>query len=50
MGSDRRTYKIDLFCGLFMGGSNEGISISPESMVALGLRHMELGLDIYGAD
>jgi hypothetical protein len=45
-----RTYQLDLFCGLFMGGSNEGLSISPESMAALGLRHIELGLDIYGGD
>jgi hypothetical protein len=45
-----RTYRLDLFCGLFMGGSNEGLSISPESMTALGLRHIELGLDIYGGD
>jgi hypothetical protein len=45
-----RTYQLDLFCGLFMGGSNEGLSISPETMAALGLRHIELGLDIYGGD
>jgi Domain of unknown function (DUF4279) len=45
-----RTYQVDLFCGLFMGGSNEGLSISPESMATLGIRHIELGLDIYGGD
>jgi hypothetical protein len=49
-GSIAGTYRIDLFCGLFMGGSNEGLSLSPESMAALGLRHIELGLDIYGGD
>jgi hypothetical protein len=49
-GSIARTYKLDLFCGLFMGGGNEGLSISPESTAALGLRHVELGLDIYGGD
>ncbi len=49
-GSIAQTYQLDLFCGLFMGGSNEGLSISPESMAALGLRHIQLGLDIYGGD
>jgi hypothetical protein len=43
-------YKLDLFCGLFMRGSNEGLSISPKSLAALGLRQIELGLDIYGGD
>jgi hypothetical protein len=44
------TYQVDLFCGLFMQGSNEGMSISPQSLSALGLRHIELGLDIYEGD
>jgi hypothetical protein len=43
-------YDIDLFCGLFMKVSNEGMSISAESMKALGARGIELGLDIYGPD
>ena len=43
-------YKLDLFCGLFMNGRNEGVSISPRALSALGLRHIELGLDIYGGD
>jgi hypothetical protein len=43
-------YKLDLFCGLFMNESNEGLSISPLSLSALGLRHIELGLDIYDGD
>jgi uncharacterized protein YjbJ (UPF0337 family) len=40
-------YDIDLFCGLFMKVSNEGMSISAESMKALGARGIELSLDIY---
>jgi Domain of unknown function (DUF4279) len=44
------TYHVDLICGLFMQGSNEGMSISPQSLSALGLRHIELGLDIYEGD
>jgi hypothetical protein len=39
-------YKLDLFCGLFMNERNEGLSISPLSLSALGLRHIELGLDM----
>jgi hypothetical protein len=43
-----KKYRIDLFCGLFMERENEGLSISPSSLVALGQRGIELGLDIYG--
>ncbi len=41
-------YELDLFCGLFMGVNNEGLSISPRTLVAIGQRGIELDLDIYG--
>ncbi|RIX39732.1 MAG: DUF4279 domain-containing protein [Rhodocyclales bacterium GT-UBC] len=40
-------YRVDLFCGWFMEGGNEGVSISPLTLQALGERGIELGLDIY---
>ncbi|WP_240792098.1 DUF4279 domain-containing protein [Stenotrophomonas sp. ASS1] len=40
----------DLFCGLFMGSSNDGVSLSPRLLLALGERGIELGLDIHEAD
>jgi hypothetical protein len=43
-------HTADLFCGLFLGRSNEGIELSAESMVALGSRGIVLGLDIYSGD
>jgi hypothetical protein len=43
-------YKVDLFCGIFLRGSNEGLSITPQSLTALGLRQIELALDIYEGD
>lgn len=43
----RRSFSVDLFCGLFMGSSNDGISLSPECLQALGERGIELALDIY---
>jgi hypothetical protein len=43
-------FEIDLFCGLFLGSSNEGLSISPKTLTALGQRSIELALDIYYAD
>jgi hypothetical protein len=46
----RQSYDADIFCGLFMQSGNDGLSISPETMLALGKRGIELGLDIYGAD
>ena len=41
-------YKIELFCGLFMGGEMEGEGISAENLLALGQRQIELSLGIYG--
>ena len=40
-------YEIDLFCGWFMTGSNEGLSISPKWLLALGSRGIELSLNLY---
>jgi len=41
-------YSIDIFCGLFLETSNEGMDISPETLVELGNRGIVLSLDIYG--
>ena len=45
----RRDCCIDLFCGLFMGSGNDGISLPPDRLMALGERGIELALDIYDA-
>jgi hypothetical protein len=45
-----RTYRVDLFCGLFMRGENEGLAISPASLLALGQRGITLGFDVYGPE
>jgi hypothetical protein len=41
-------FKMDLFCGLFMECSNEGITLSPESLLILGSRGIKIDLDVYG--
>jgi hypothetical protein len=43
-------FRIDLFCGLFMDREIEGLSISPQSLMLLAERGIELALDIYSAD
>jgi len=43
-------FRPDLFCGLFMGSGNDGVSLSPRALLALGQRGIELGLDIYDAE
>lgn len=43
-------YSIDLFCGWFMGSSNEGVTISPRTLQQLGERGIELAVDIYGPE
>lgn len=40
-------YKPDLFCGIFMGSSNDGLPLSPLALLALGQRGIALDLDIY---
>lgn len=45
-----KRYDIDLFCGLFMESSMAGISLSSESMLALGQRGIEIDFDMYGPD
>ena len=42
-----KRFEIDLFCGLFMNESNEGVGVSPSSLSLLGERGIELSLDIY---
>jgi Domain of unknown function (DUF4279) len=46
----RRLYRMDLFCGLFMEGSNQGLEISADTMRALAERGIDLGLDMYSTD
>ena len=43
-------YRVDLFCGLFLNGGNEGMTISATSLAAVGNRGIDMGLDIYGGD
>jgi hypothetical protein len=40
-------FKIDLFCGLFMEETSEGLSVSAETILALGQRRIMLELIIY---
>ena len=42
-------YQVDLFCGIFMANSNDGLILSPEALLALGSRGIKLDLDIYDA-
>lgn len=37
-----------VFCGLFLASSNDGLSLSPETLSMLGERGLTLDLDIYG--
>ena len=44
------SYDVDIFCGWFMQRINEGVQISPATLLALGQRKIVLSLDIYGSD
>ena len=41
-------YKMDLFCGIFMERFNEGMELSPDSLLVLGSRGIKMALDVYG--
>lgn len=41
-------FKGDIFCGLFLEETNEGLSLTPETLAAIGNRGLTLDLDIYG--
>lgn len=43
-------FAMNLFCGLFIGGRNEGEAISAANLRLLGERGIELHLDIYTPD
>jgi len=42
-------FHADVFCGVFLEVSNEGLSIAPATLKQLGERGLKLDLDIYGA-
>jgi len=41
-------YKLDIFCGLFMGGDNQGADLPAATLRLLAERGLALSLDIYG--
>ena len=42
-----KKYRVNLFCGLFMSETNDGLGISPQSLAVLAERGIELWFDIY---
>ena len=43
-------FRPDLFCGIFMSSSNDGLPLSAKALLALGQRGIALDLDIYDFD
>jgi hypothetical protein len=43
-------FDVDMFCGVFMGGDNDGFSLAPDVMMLLGERGITIDFDIYSAD
>jgi len=43
-------FSADIFCGLFLDETNQGIVLNPLTLLALGARGLKLGLDIYGLE
>ena len=42
-----KKYRVSMSCGLFVQDWNQQLNISPESLEALGIRGIQLELDIY---
>ncbi|MCU0755758.1 MAG: DUF4279 domain-containing protein [Xanthomonadales bacterium] len=45
----RSRFRVDMFCGIFMAGGNDGLPLSAEVLLALGQRGIDLNLDIHDA-
>ena len=41
-------FTADVFCGLFLNETNQGIGLDPPTLFALGARGLKLELDVYG--
>jgi len=41
-------FRLDVFCGMFMGTDNQGLELRPETLQLLAARGLRLGLDVYG--
>jgi hypothetical protein len=44
-----QTYRVDMFCGIFLDSSNDGLSLSPQTLLMLGERGIDIDFDIYAA-
>ena len=42
-----KKFEMDIFCGWFMHEPNEGIVVSPQTLLMLGERNIALSVDIY---
>ncbi len=43
-------FRVEMFCGWFMADGNEGVSLSAETLRALGEREIRLEIDLYGGN
>ena len=41
-------YQLDVFCGLFMGGDNQGTDLQPATLARMTARGLALGFDVHG--
>jgi len=41
------SFRGNIFVGLFLSGFNEGLSLSPTTITAIGLRGLTLDIDVY---
>jgi hypothetical protein len=40
-------FSADLYCGLFMSESNDGLELQPQTLAMIGLRGLSLELELY---
>lgn len=43
-------YRVDLVCGVFLGSTNQGLVLAPETMRMLTKRGLSIGFDIYAPE
>lgn len=43
-------YRVSLVCGVFLGATNQGLKLAPETMRLLTKRGLTIGFDIYAPE
>jgi hypothetical protein len=44
------SYKVDIFCGVFLSSENQGFDLAPETLALVAKRGIRIGFDVYASE